>query len=379
MFQSRTPEAPSGRGRRRRRIGMTIVSVIAAIGLTVAVLPNLQNSADALPICPTLPCDPPTTTGTVPPPPTWNVNLLHLQQDLGGTGTISADRSWLSNPVICCVDTVPIGQADEIAAQTASKTATAGADPTAAKAATAATSPILLGTLTPAGSSGLIGNQFKFPTDPMPSGARMFLRVKESGAPGSLCRTTPVTPLPASGVPLHILTPAPVSTSAAALAAMVSGFSGPQSGTPDGTSVYIGQAGLAPTPQGLQLSMLGAMKVYSWTFFFAYNLTFTLTPSNGVNTSNVLSATAPNPGSLSLGWFSPKPSNGDAIVSYISPTIESTLRNAVVAKATPIVNNAVTQSHDVIWWGEQGFTPSVRKVTYSATDMKVYPSLCKLG
>jgi hypothetical protein len=51
----------------------------------------------------------------------------------------------------------------------------------------------------------------------------------------------------------------------------------------------------------------------------------------------------------------------------------------VVAKATPIVNNAVTQSHDVIWWGEQGFTASVRKVTYSATDMKVYPSLCKLG
>ena len=124
----------------------------------------------------------------------------------------------------------------------------AAADPTAlaasmsaaaAKAAAAAASPILLGTLTPAGSSGLIGNLFKFPTDPMPSGARMFLRVKESGAPGSLCRTTPVAPLPASGVPLHILTPAPVSTSATQLAGMVSGFSGVQTGTPAGTTVYI--------------------------------------------------------------------------------------------------------------------------------------------
>ena len=249
----------------------------------------------------------------------------------------------------------------------------------AAKAAAAATSPIVLGTLTPAGSSGLIGSFFKFPTDPMPSGARMFLRVKESGAPGSLCRTKPVAPLPASGVPLHVLTPSPVSTSAAQLAGMVSGFSGLQTGTPEGTAVYIIQTGLSPTPQGLRLNLFGWMTVGSWTFIFGYDMTFTLTPSNGVNTASVLTASAPNPGHLTLVWYSPKPSNGDAIVSYITPTIDSTLRNTVVAKATPLVNNAVTQSHDVIWWGEQGFTASVRKVTYSATDMKVYPSLCKLG
>ena len=365
MSESRTPEL---RGR-RRRLGLTIVAVIAAIGLAVAVIPNLQSSADALPICPQPPCG--VTTTTVQQNPTWNVHLLHLQQDTGGTGTISADRSWLSNPVICCADTVPIGPANKVAGQTASNPAT--------KTAAAAASPILLGTLTPAGSSGLIGNLFKFPTDPMPSGARMFLRVKESGAPGSLCRTTPVAPLPASGVPLHILTPAPVSTSASQLAGMVSGFTGVQAGTPAGTTVSIITASLTPSPQGLRLGLLGWMTVGSWTFIFGYNMTFTLTPSNGVNTASVLTATAPNPGTLTLSWYSPKPSNGDAIVAFLSPTIESTLRNTVVAKATPIVNNAVTQSHDVIWWGEQGFTASVRKVTYSATDMKVYPSLCKLG
>ena len=131
----------------------------------------------------------------------------------------------------------------------------------AAKAAAAVTSPIFIGTLTPAGSSGLSGNQFKFPTDPLPSGARMFLRVKESGAPGSLCRTTPVSPLPASGVPLHILTPSPVSTSAADLAGMVGGFSGLQTGTPAGTTVYIIQTSLSPTPQGLKLGLFGLMKI----------------------------------------------------------------------------------------------------------------------
>ena len=113
---------------------------------------------------------------------------------------------------------------------------------------------------------------------------------------------------------------------------------------------------------------------------FGYDVTFTLTPSNGVNTSSVLTAHPHRTRARwRSAWFSPKPSNGDGIVALISPTVESTLRSTVVAKATPIVNNAVVQSHDVLWWGEQGFTPSVRKVTYSATDMKVYPSLCKLG
>ena len=129
----------------------------------------------------------------------------------------------------------------------------------------------------------------------------------------------------------------------------------------------------------MKLGLYGVMTINSWVFVFTYNVTFTLTPSNGVNTSSVLTASAPNPGNLALYWYSPKPASGDAIVALISPTVESTLRSTVVAKATPIVNNAVVQSHDVIWWGEQGFTPSVRKVTYSATDMKVYPSLCKLG
>ena len=59
---------------------------------------------------------------------------------------------------------------------------------------------------------------------------------------------------------------------------------------------------------------------------FGYNVTFTLTPSNGVNTASVLTATAPNPGHVDARWYSPKPSNGDAINAFISPTIESTLR-----------------------------------------------------
>jgi hypothetical protein len=33
----------------------------------------------------------------------------------------------------------------------------------------------------------------------------------------------------------------------------------------------------------------------------------------------------------------------------------------------------------VRWWTEQGFSLSVRKVTYSSSDMKVYPAMCRLG
>ena len=92
---------------------------------------------------------------------------------------------------------------------------------------------------------------------------------------------------------------------------MVGGFSGVQTGTPAGTTVYIIQTSLTPTPQGLKLGLFGLMKIDTWTFVFAYNVTFTLTPSNGVNTSSVLTASAPNPGTLALSWFGPKPSNGD--------------------------------------------------------------------
>ena len=169
-FRTATPRG------RRRRIGLTVVAVIAAIGLAVAVLPDLQSSADALPICPQPPCG--VTTTTVHQTPTWNVNLLHLQQDVGGTGTITADRSWLSNPVICCVDTVPpIATGPRRPRPRARpwrrrrRLRTWRRPRTAAKAADAATSPIFVGTLTPAGSSGLSGGQFKFPTDPLPSGA----------------------------------------------------------------------------------------------------------------------------------------------------------------------------------------------------------------
>jgi hypothetical protein len=135
--------------------------VIAAIGLAVAVIPNLQSSADALPICPQPPCG--VTTTTVQQNPTWNVHLLHLQQDTGGTGTISADRSWLSNPVICCADTVPIGPANKVAGQTASNPAT--------KTAAAAAGPLLLGTLARPGRRRPDREPLQFPTDPMPSGA----------------------------------------------------------------------------------------------------------------------------------------------------------------------------------------------------------------
>ena len=125
----------------------------------------------------------------------------------------------------------------------------------------------------------------------------MILRVREAGVPGSLCRTRPVSPLPPTGQYLHLLVAPPVATNAAALNAMVAGFTGVVPNTPPGVSVNIVTASLAPQANGLQLHLFGALFLGStYTFLFDYTLTLTLVPINGSDTNSVLTVQAPPAG-----------------------------------------------------------------------------------
>jgi hypothetical protein len=378
---STTPSAPRAaepavrRGSRRRRLGVTIAAaaVVIALGLSFG-LPGLSGSASGLPpvgtdplptspvlpICPNPPCGTTPTTDT-PPPPTWDVQSMILNEDTGTVGAPTADRFFTPTPIF-----------QQAASVERAKTASASAivippgpwDPV------------------PAGSSGLIGPQlggrFSFPVQALPSGSTMSIKVREAGVPGLLCRTREVSPLPTSGTPLRILVAPAIVESPAALQAMVANFKGAVP-TPAGTSAGILAASLTPQSNGLSLSLLGVLKVGTYNFIFAYKVLLTLTPVTSGNLGAYLTVQTPSPGTLTLAWFGPAPAGGDFIKALVAAAAEPQLRAAVPPQATPIVNNAVNAMHDVKWWTEQGFSLSVRKVAYSTTGLSVSAAVCRLG
>jgi hypothetical protein len=299
---------------------------------------------------PTAPIPPPPPTTNPPPPPaTWKVNVLELEQDDGGlTGVINAERYFMYEPVL---------------------------DP----------GPYLFGPgpettigMTPAGTSGLDNGQFSFPDYPLPTGQKVVLKVTEGGSPGVLCRTVPRGALPLSGVPLHILVAPPVTMAAAELQGMVAGFVGPvTSGLPDGVTMTIASAGLTPQADGLMLRLQGTLAVGAFNYSFDYHLLLTLVPSTGTDLAYVLYIQPVGPGTVDL--TSVGEPNGDGLIEAIKAQLLPKLRSAVPVRGTPAVNDKVHLDDDVQWWRDEGFNISMRRVTYSATGMTLYPSLCRLG
>ena len=102
-------------------------------------------------------------------------------------------------------------------------------------------------------------------------------------------------------------------------------------------------------------------------------------PLNGTDTNQLLTVQAPAAGALNLAWYGTPPAGGDAIKAFITGGMEPQLRAQVLTQARPLVNDAVRLNHDVVWWTEQGFTMSVRKVAYSTSALTVYGALCRLG
>jgi hypothetical protein len=280
------------------------------------------------------------------------LNVLSLNQDSAPTGAVAADRFWRVTPVL---------------------------DPGGAQARLVIP-PITIGSLVPAGTSDLVNNTFTFPPDPLPANGEMLLRVREAGAPGSLCRTRPVAPLPPSGTKLRILVAPPIAKSATDLNALVASFQGIQSGTPAGVRVNITSTSLTPQADGLHLRLRGTLLVNNvWHLRFDHRLRLNLTPLNGTDVNQVLTVQSSDPGTLALQWIGTPPANGDAILTLVQASMKPQMRSTVLSKAGPLVNSNVTSLHDVRWWTEQGFSLSVRRVTYSTTDLKVYAALCRLG
>jgi hypothetical protein len=349
--------------RRRRRLGL---AALATVGLGAGLVPvALSGSgAGAIPVCPqpaVVGCPPdPTEPPPPPPPPSWRVVVRTLMQDTGFTGPVDASRYWLESPVI--TPDPPISNAP----------------------ARLAIPPIHFPvTVTPAGTatmepSGVV----KLPVIPMPSGATMALRLAESGSPGSLCRTKPVSPLPASGGGLHLLVPKPVQKSATDLRAMVQSFKGVQTGTPAGTKVNVTATNLVPLSTGVELRLRGRIDVGTALHFnFYYRILLDLNPNNSVTqTGQAMTVAAPNRvGSISLSFIGTPPPNGAAILAQARPQVRDQMRAAVMSKATPAVNASINGIHDVKFWTDQGFTLSIRRVGYSTTGLAVYPSFCMLG
>jgi len=319
-------------------------SAASLTGSTASAIP--PNCPDGSP--------PPCVVPDPPPPPphaSWRVNVASLVQDPAGlAGTVAADRTYLSYPVL-----EPAVRAKVVG-------------------------PTLPGPWTqPAGTATLSGGTLTFPSIALPSGSTMVLRLREAGAPGSLCRTRPTAPLPPNGQPLHLLVPAPSITNAADLSSMVSGFRGPQTGLPTGVTLDITATTLTPRTNGLELWIQGTLGVNEMRLTLGYRLLLNLDPVNGTDVSKVLSVRAPGPGTVDLTWIGTPPANGDNIRLFIAAVLEGQLRSRVVSAATPLVNDQVLGRHDVRWWTEQGFTLSVRRVAYSATGLTISPSLCLLG
>ena len=332
-----SPTVPSTS--RRRRIALAFTMLL----LAAAAIPMAQSMASALPpVCQpqvaaaaatNRPCTDPPDDPPPPPPDEWNVNAMTLVQDPGGfTGPVVADRSWTSS-----------------------------------------------GMQTPAGTVALAGTVFHFPDEALPAGSAMTLRVREDGAPGSLCRTSPVAPLPPSWTPLHVLVPSGITKSPAELDGLVSSLVGPQSGLPAGVSLTITAAHLTPQADGIMLALEGTIDAGALHLALGYHLLLNLDPVNGPDLSQVLSVRAAGAGTVDLSWVGTPPANGDYLLAIGKAVLGGELHGRVMSQAGPLVNSNVTSLHDVRWWTDQGFTLSVRRVTYSSSGLTVFPSLCLYG
>ncbi|MGZ4705683.1 MAG: hypothetical protein ACXWCM_12510 [Acidimicrobiales bacterium] len=325
---------------RRRPIALALVAML----LIAIAVPLAQSMASALPpVCqPRIataaaatnqPCTDPPDDPPPPPPDEWNVNTLLLVQDPAGlTGPVVADRFWNAS-----------------------------------------------GTVTPAGSVGLAGAALHFPDDPLPAGATMTMRVREDGSPGSLCRTSPVAPLPPSWTSLHVLVPRPTTESPAQLDALVAPLVGPQTGLPLGISLNITTAHLTPQDDGIMLAIAGTIDAGDNHMNFGYHLLLNLDPVTGPDLGQVLSVRAADAGTVDLSWIGTPPANGDFLLAIGRALLGPQLKDQVLAQAGPVVNSNVTSLHDVKWWTDQGFTLSMRRVTYSSSGLTVSPSLCLFG
>ncbi len=334
------------------------IAIVFVLSITVAAAVAVgTNGAGAL----QRPITPPTGTGGVivlpppppPPPPAWHAQLYKLDEDSTlPAGGMTADRFWIPGP--------PVATGGAIAARVVPGGPLSG-------------SPIA------AGSSGVSNGVFTFPPTPLPADDSVYIRVYEDNSPGSLCRTRPVSTLPADYAPLHILVAPSITKSATDLNAMVSSFQGWQPSPPDqpNVKVYIIATTLTPQSSSVQLEIKGLLSINSMIFFFDDTMPLVLTPDNSTDVDHVVNVQQAGTANLQMAWFG---TPGDPnVLAAVKSAFEPQLRSTVLAQAGPLTNSSVLSSHDVRWWTDQGFTVSIRQIDYSTNGISVHAALCRLN
>ena len=98
--------------------------------------------------------------------------------------------------------------------------------------------------------------------------------------------------------------------------------------------MHVFAANLTPNAAGLEVRLQGIISAQqagtTYVFFFDYKVPLTLNPVNGVTDTRVLTAAAPNPGTLALTFFGTPPPDGDFIKLVATGIMEPQLRAAVV-------------------------------------------------
>jgi hypothetical protein len=354
---------------------------LAALIVTAAVLVAgnlvLQGPADAVPPrCPDgspPPCDgddppettpkpvpttspTPTTSPPPPPPSTWVANAVLLNQSPTPLGTVVANRQFLARRTREDIKNgVPVPD------------------------------PI------PGGSATLQDGSFTFAPVTQPTNTNVQIRVDDGGGRGPLCRTAPRASLPSSGGVIRILAAPPQVTGPQELNAMVSGIVGELAKEEDAQknvkTVTATSATLAPQADGLLLTLAGNLDVdffkpteVDWRIGFTFRQLLTLKGSQSSSVGESLVVELTGPGSIDLTWVSGEPpEGGDGILDYVADVLVPRLRDGVLAKAGPLINPKVAQLHAVRWWTEQGFTLSIRNVSYSTAGLSVEATFCRLG
>jgi hypothetical protein len=242
-----------------------------------------------------------------------------------------------------------------------------------------------------AGSALLQGGGFTFDDVTQPADTYAQLQVSDGAGRGPLCRTAPMASLPGTGGVIRILVAPPQVTGPSDLNKMVSGITGElaKETNADGTvqTVTATSATLAPQADGLLLTLAGNLDIdfakpdaVDWRIGFTFRQLLTLKGSQSFDVGESLLVQLAGEGSVDLTWVSGEPATGgDGILAFVGTVLVPRMRTGVLDMAGPLINPKVAQLHAARWWTEQGFTLSVRRVTYSSSGLTVYPSLCLYG
>jgi hypothetical protein len=214
----------------------------------------------------------------------------------------------------------------------------------------------------------------------LPPGHPVGFWMNELGTDGPSCRSRSRSSVPTTTTSTHALLGPTITKSPDEIAAMAAAFSGRVQPDPAGAEVTITQPPtLVPQQGGLQLTVRGRIYKdvtgpFNYYGDFAYAVVLHLSPSRSVDTDEVILVHA-DEGILQLIGDSWK----DDALEALGPNFEPQFRSAVRAKVQASVNADIASRPEVQWFGDMGYTTSVRRITTTPNGIAVQPALCRVA